>query len=129
MMKTVLIDVDLYKALRICAIEYGISVTRLIETFLEHSLNTKMPVEFPATKPRERELLSQYFFTPPLPVDNCQFLTTTEIAAYITSKSGYEINIRKLGLQLRAMQFQRVNKKINGIAKYRYEMVKKGETT
>lgn len=69
----------------------------------------------------ERELIERYFEkTTEASKSFSKFYTTSEIKDYIESKIKDKLNIRKIGLELRIMKFERITKKVNGIPKYGY---------
>lgn len=131
MKKMVIVDAVLYRKLRHRAIDYDVTVSHLIDAFLEMSLNAEMPKEMLRHKAAEnrnspeRQLLLQYYLIPPIPDTNSEFLTTTQILEHLETSSGYKPSLRKLGLELRAMKFERTVRQKGGIRGYGYIMSKK----
>lgn len=74
----------------------------------------------------ERELIEQYFEMPTeYNISFAKFFTTTNIKDFIETKIKDKLNIRKVGMELRIMKFERTAKKINNITKYGYMVITK----
>lgn len=69
----------------------------------------------------ERELLLKYF-SAPAPGTVSTFMTNTEIKVYIEQRSQQRLSSKMLGMELKALGFPRVAKKINTVTVWGYSL-------
>lgn len=73
----------------------------------------------------EYELLNRYFTLPNEENEGAiEFLTTTDIKIELEQKSLQRLSMKILGLELKRIGFKRIAKKINGVSKYVYCIIK-----
>jgi len=75
----------------------------------------------------ERDLIDRYYEMPDDDYGNygIEYLTASDVKDHIESKIKDKVNIRKIGIELRAMKFERIGKRVNGAVKYCYRMARK----
>ena len=69
----------------------------------------------------EIDLVAKYFIPPANNADDdILYLSSSEIASFLQEKENVQINIINLGKALTKMHFQKIQKKVNGMPRYKY---------
>ena len=75
----------------------------------------------------ERELISLWFEKPETDAQRtfAKFMMTTEVLLELEKKTTQRLNIKKIGMEIRMMGFERIMKKVNGFPRYGYLILEK----
>ena len=69
----------------------------------------------------EIDLVAKYFISPTNDADDdIMYLSSSEIASFLQERENIQINTINLGKALTKMHFQKIQKKVNGMPRYKY---------